>query len=102
MDIPEVKLRDLDRWRDSSAYEDDERLVLELAEATTATPADVTDDLRDRLRTRFTERQLVELVTAIAWEGFRARFNRAFAISAQGFSEGAYCVLPDAHGPKGN
>jgi len=50
-------------------------LVLELAEAMTATPADVAEDLRDRLRARFTERQLVELVTAIAWEGFRARFT---------------------------
>src|SRR6476646_4505951 len=98
MDIPEIKLRDLDRWRDSTAYDDAERLVLELAEAMTATPAVVSDDLRDRLRTRFIERQVVELVTSIAWEGFRARFNRAFAIQAQGYSEGAYCVLPDVHG----
>lgn len=98
MDIPEIKLRDLDHWRDSTAYDEEERLALELAEAMTATPADVTDDLRDRLRTRFIERQIVELVTAIAWEGFRARFNRAFAIEAQGYSEGAYCVLPDVHG----
>ena len=100
MDIPEVKLRDLDHWRDSTAYDDDERLVLELAEAMTATPADVPGDLRDRSQARFTQRQLVELVTSIAWEGFRARFNRAFAIPAQGYSEGAYCVLPDVHGPK--
>ena len=50
--------------------------------------------------TRFIERQVVELVTSIAWEGFRARFNRAFAIQAQGYNEGAYCVLPDVHGPK--
>jgi alkylhydroperoxidase family enzyme len=100
MGIPESKLRDLDHWRDSTAYDDDERLVLELAEAMTATPTDVGEELRNRLRARFLERQLVELVTAIAWEGFRARFNRAFAIAAQGFSEGAYCVVPDVHGPE--
>lgn len=98
MGIPEVKLRDLEHWRDSDAYDDDERLVLQLAEAMTATPAEVAEDLRDRLGVRFSERQRVELVTAIAWESFRARFNRAFAIPAQGFSEGAYCVLPDVHG----
>jgi alkylhydroperoxidase family enzyme len=97
MEIADVKLHDLDRWRDSTAFDADERLALELAEAMTATPADIGEDLRDRLRLRFTQKQIVELVTSIAWEGFRARFNRAFAIAAQGYSEGAYCVLPDVH-----
>jgi len=44
-------------------------------------------------------KQLVELTTAIVWENFRARFNRAYDVKAQGFSEGAYCVLPDRHPP---
>ena len=48
------------------------------------------------LRAEFTEPQLVELATAIAWENYRARFNRTFAILADGFSEGAFCPLPEA------
>jgi len=33
----------------------------------------------------------------IAWENFRARFNRGFDIADQGYSDGAYCVLPESH-----
>jgi hypothetical protein len=35
----------------------------------------------------------VELTAAIAWENFRARFNRGFGIDAEGFSEGAACSV---------
>jgi len=48
-----------------------------------------------KLRTRLDERQLVELTTMIAWENFRARFNRGFDVEAQGFSEGASCPIPE-------
>ena len=34
----------------------------------------------------------MELTSAIATENFRARFNWAFGIEAQGFTEGAFCV----------
>jgi hypothetical protein len=37
---------------------------------------------------------LVELRTAIAWENYRARFDHAFGMEAEGFSEGSYCALP--------
>jgi alkylhydroperoxidase family enzyme len=56
----------------------------------------VDDQLFAALRAEFTEPQLVELATAIAWENYRARFNRTFAILADGFSEGAFCPLPEA------
>ena len=41
------------------------------------------------------DEQLVELTATIAWENFRARFNRGFDIQAQGFSEAAFCPLPE-------
>lgn len=50
----------------------------------TATPPAVTDGLFDALRPHFTEAQLVELVATIAMENYRARFNRAFDVEAQG------------------
>jgi hypothetical protein len=36
---------------------------------------------------------MVELTSAIAWENFRARFNRGFGIEAEGFSAGAVCPV---------
>jgi len=63
--------------------------------ATTRTPADVPEELLRRLEQHFTPAQLVELVTAIALENFRARFNRPFGVEAAGFSEGAFCPLPE-------
>ena len=53
----------------------------------------------DTLRRDLNEEQLVELTAMISWENFRARFNRGFDVADQGFSEGAYCVLPESHFP---
>ena len=93
---PEAKLRQLSDWRDSDAFEPLERLVLEYADAITRTPVDVGDELFERLRTEFDERQLVELTLAITAENLHARTNWAFGIESQGFAEGAYCVPPAA------
>jgi len=71
-----------------------ERLVLRYADAMADTPVDVPDDLFEELRTRFTPPQLVELTSAIAWENYRARFDHAFALGSEGFSDGAVCALP--------
>ena len=60
----------------------------------THTPVEVPDPLFRSLRENFTEAQLVELTAIIAWENYRARFNHAFGLEAEGFSEGAYCALP--------
>ncbi len=68
---------------------------MRLAEAMTRTPAEVDNELFAELRAEFSEPQLVELATAIAWENHRARFNRVFAVEAEGFSEGAFCPMPE-------
>jgi alkylhydroperoxidase family enzyme len=92
--ISEAQLRDLPRFEESAAFTHAERLALRLAVALTRTPALVDDKLFAELRVEFTEPQLVELATAIAWETHRSRFNRTFGISAEGYSEGAFCPLP--------
>ena len=51
----------------------------------TATPAQVTPQLRERLKQRFSTPQLVELGAAIAWENYRARSNRVFGFGSEGF-----------------
>jgi 4-carboxymuconolactone decarboxylase len=73
-----------------------EHVVLEYADAMTHTPVEVSDELFARIRGKFTEAQLVELTVTIAWENYRARFDHAFGVEAEGFSEGAYCALPVA------
>jgi alkylhydroperoxidase family enzyme len=78
----------------SSAFGDVERLVLRYAEAMSQTPVEVSDELFSRLQEHFNSRQLVELTSAIAWENYRARFDHAFGIEAEGFSVGAICPLP--------
>lgn len=68
--------------------------MLDYSVAMTRTPVEVPDELFTALRKHFNEAQLVELTAAIAWENYRARFNHAFGIEAQGFSENAFCPLP--------
>lgn len=91
------QLADLAIYRDSPAYSDDERLVLDLAVEMAKAPVAVPEELMTDLRRRFDEAQLVELVAAIAWENYRARFNRPFGVEAFGFSAGAVCAVPE-HG----
>ena len=93
--ITEEQLSDLSRFEESAHFDQDERLVLRLAVALTRTPSDVSDDLFASLRSRFSERELVELTAAISWENYRARFNRTFAVESEGFSEGKFCPLPE-------
>jgi alkylhydroperoxidase family enzyme len=50
--------------------------------------------LFEGLRQYFDERQMVELTSTIAWENYRARFDHAFGIEAEGFYKGALCLLP--------
>ena len=85
-----MALRD---FENSPQFNDLEKLVLRYAAAMTQTPVEVADDLFDKLRSRFDEKQLVELTSAIAWENYRARFNHAFEIEAEGYSEGAFCPM---------
>jgi alkylhydroperoxidase family enzyme len=93
--VTEAQLRDLPVYRDSAAFSPLEKLVLDYAVTMTRTPVDVPDALFAALRQHFDEAELVELTATIAWENYRARFNRPFLIGADGFSEGAFCALPE-------
>ena len=95
--VSEEQLRDLPRYEESDAFGPLDKLVLRYAERMTRTPVEVPDQLFDELRNHLGEAGMVELTGAIAWENFRARFDHAFGIEAQGFSEGSYCPLPERH-----
>ena len=83
-------------FRTSSHYTDAERAALELAEAATAAPVDVPDELFERLRSHFDEPQLVELAATAALENFRARFNRVFRIEPNSL----YCPIEGDGAPQ--
>lgn len=93
--IPEEDLRALPDYAGSDRFDESERLVLDYASGMSRTPVDVPDELFAKLRERFDEAQLVELTNVIALENYRARFNWAFGLAGQGFSEGAFCVRPE-------
>ena len=67
---------------DSTPFNDTERLVIELADAMTDTPSDVSDELYTRLRNQFSEEQLMQLGAQIAFENYRARWNRIFNVES--------------------
>lgn len=89
------KLEALSGFEGSQHLSDLEKLVLRYAVAMTKTPVEVPDEVFEGLKQHFNDRQLVELTSCIAWENYRARFDHAFGIESQGFSEGAYCPMPD-------
>ncbi len=97
--MTEAQLRDLPVYKQSAAFSIVERLVVEYAAEMTQTPVDVPEALFAALRQHFNAAQLVELTASIAWENYRARFDHAFGIEAQGFSAGAFCVLPERGAP---
>jgi len=86
----EDKIRQVPRWRESPLFSPMERDALEYAERMTITGERVPDDLFARLRTHFTEAQIVELTAAVALENFRSKFNVPLGVEAQGF-----CPLAD-------
>jgi AhpD family alkylhydroperoxidase len=81
------KLREVPRWRESDVFDRTERLVLEFAEALTVTPPEVTDELVERLNDLLGVPAVVELAMMVAVENERSRFNSAFGLTSQGFSD---------------
>ena len=56
--------------------------MIELADALTDSPSNVSDDLYARLRNEFSEEQLMQLAGHIAFENYRARWNRLFNVES--------------------
>jgi alkylhydroperoxidase family enzyme len=90
--VPAEKLRAVPHWRDSDAFTELERLVLAYAEAMTATPPQVTDEMVAQLTARLSEAQLVELTAIVAVENLRSRLNSALGLTSQGFVD--RCEIP--------
>ena len=92
--VSQEKIEALPSYLTSLLFSEAEKLVLEYADAMTQTPVRVADALFARLRDKFTDAQLVELTATLAWENYRARFDHALGVEAEGFTKGSYCALP--------
>jgi AhpD family alkylhydroperoxidase len=90
--LDERKVREVPRWRESEVFTTLERDVMEYAEAMTATPPTVTDEMVAGLRERLGDAAVVELTAMVAIENERSRFNSAMGLTSQGYSE--VCELP--------
>ncbi len=88
--------RELHRYRESAAFTAAEKVALEYADAMTAQPMTVTDELVARVRGHLDDAQLVELTYLVALENSRARANAALGLTAQGYTSGDACPLPPA------
>lgn len=86
------KVREVPRWRESAVFTPLEREVMDYAEAMTATPPQVTDEMSDSLREQLGTAALVELTMIVAVENERSRFNAAAGLASQGYSD--VCELP--------
>ena len=80
-------------WRTAEIFTDVERHVLEYAEAMTATPPEVTDEMTQALRADIGDDGLVELTMIVGVENLRSRFNSALGLASQGFLES--CRMPN-------
>jgi alkylhydroperoxidase family enzyme len=83
--VDRAKIEAVPHWRDSDAYTDVERLVLEYADAMTETPPAVTDELVAALREHLSDAQVVELTSLVSLENLRSRTNTALGLESQGF-----------------
>ena len=79
-------------WRESGVFTPLERDVLEYAEAMTATPTVVTDELSASLLEQLGPAAMVELTVFIGFANLAGRVNTAHGITSQGYSSA--CEIP--------
>ncbi len=84
--VPAEKLDALDEHATSPLFTPRERAALGLAQAITR-DVHVSDPVWEEARRHFADRELVELVVAVAMETFYNRVNGALGVESQGFCE---------------
>jgi len=85
-------------YQSSDLFTEQEKAALDYTVAVMRTPVEVTDELFDRMKAHFSDKQMVE-ITALLTLVNVDRFNAAFGIGSAGFSAGRVCVLPDRPAP---
>jgi AhpD family alkylhydroperoxidase len=96
--VTDEQLRALRDYEHSCLFSEEERTVLRYADAMTRTPVRVPDAIFEALKARYTDRQILEITAAIAWENFHARVNHALDLEAEGVA-GRICLVPEEGQP---
>jgi AhpD family alkylhydroperoxidase len=96
--VTDEQLRAQPDYEHSSLFSEEERAVLRYADAMTRTPVRVPDAVFEALKAFSTDRQLLEITAAIAWENFHARVNHALDLEAEGVA-GRVCPVPQEEHP---
>lgn len=79
MGVEEQRLAAIWEYATSPLFSEKERVALDVAMAAASVPNDVTDELFARLRTHWTDGEIVELVGTISMFGFMNRWNDTMA-----------------------
>ncbi|WP_116997378.1 carboxymuconolactone decarboxylase family protein [Desertimonas flava] len=90
--LDEAKASEVPRWRESDVFTSLERDVLEYAEAMSASPPAVTDELSARLLDQLGEAALIELTALVGFANLSTRSNVALGIESEEFSSA--CAIP--------
>jgi alkylhydroperoxidase family enzyme len=77
------KFEQLSKWQSSDLYTDQEKAVLEYTEV--VTHSTTMDEQRSKIRSFFSEEEVVELTALVAFQNMSTKFNNAFGIEPQGF-----------------
>lgn len=77
------KLAAIADYRTSSLYSEAERVALDFALAAASQPNDVTDELFTKLRSHWTEGQVVEILGVVGLFGFFNRWNDSLATTLE-------------------
>jgi len=77
---------EISRIRDGGCdgFSPPEAALLQMADALSAAPANVSEELYAELRNHFSEQQLIELAASAALENYRARYKRLFEVGSDG------------------
>jgi uncharacterized peroxidase-related enzyme len=81
----EEKCQQLENWRESSIFSDEERAALDYAEKITLSNEQVDDECFSRLKLFFSEDAIIDLTALIAFQNMSSKFNSALDIEPQGF-----------------
>jgi AhpD family alkylhydroperoxidase len=98
--VTDEQLRALPDYEHSSLFSEEERTVLRYADAMTRTPVRVPDALFESLKAFYTDRQILEMTAAIAWENFHARVNHALDLEAEGVAGHVCLILEEERSPQ--
>jgi AhpD family alkylhydroperoxidase len=98
--VTDEQLVALPDYEHSPLFGEEERAVLRYADAMTRTPVHVPDALFDALKARYSDRQILEITAAIAWENFHARVNHALDLEAEGVASRVWLVPTEVQVPR--